>query len=102
MLGKYGVFLRLDYAVVINNEKCNVCRKAFRNMRGVSETHVRTAINKSSSTGTVVTIQREWNLFVKCKITNKLKRKTHYAIANCVKSLQPHKKTFTASTFQLD
>ncbi|GBN59892.1 hypothetical protein AVEN_180493-1 [Araneus ventricosus] len=49
---------RLDYTVVINNEKYSVFRKAFYSMHCVSEKRVRTAINKTTSTGTVVSDQR--------------------------------------------
>ncbi|GBO31150.1 hypothetical protein AVEN_238293-1 [Araneus ventricosus] len=49
---------RLDYTVVINNEKYSVFRKAFCSMHGVSEKRVPTAINKTTSTGTVVSDQR--------------------------------------------
>ncbi|GBL88752.1 hypothetical protein AVEN_158888-1 [Araneus ventricosus] len=48
---------RLDYTVVINNEKYRLFRKAFYSMHSVSEERVRTAINKTTSTGTVVSDQ---------------------------------------------
>ncbi|GBM54688.1 hypothetical protein AVEN_121565-1 [Araneus ventricosus] len=50
------ILRRLDYTVVINNDKCFVFRKAFYGMHGVSEKRVRTAINKTI--GTVASDQR--------------------------------------------
>ncbi|GBN58612.1 hypothetical protein AVEN_152771-1 [Araneus ventricosus] len=52
------ILRRLVYTVVINNQRYGMFRKAFYSMHGVSEKLVRTAVNETTSTGTVVSDQK--------------------------------------------